>query len=87
MAQQSTLTNIEPKTIQEVGGLFDQTPLTDAVVQLTGQDGNAFGILARVCLAIRESNCPELEKAFLDDATAGDYDHLLITCMRYVEVL
>ena len=63
-----------------------ERPLTDAVVQLSGQDGNAFGILGRVCLAIRDSNHPELEKAFLDDATSGDYDHLLVTCMRYVEV-
>jgi hypothetical protein len=61
-------------------------PLTNGVVQLSGQDGNAFGILARVCLAIGKSNHPELQDAFMDEATSGDYDHLLRTCMLYVEV-
>jgi len=61
-------------------------PMTDAVVQLTGEDGNAFSILGRVRHAIRESDHPELEDAFWHEATSGDYDHLLQTCMRYVEV-
>lgn len=61
-------------------------PLTDAVVQLTDEDGNAFGILGRVRRAITRSNHPELADAFLTEATSGDYDHLLRTCMRYVTV-
>ncbi len=61
-------------------------PLTDAVVQLTDEDGNAFGILGRVRRAITHSNHPELADAFLTEATSGDYDHLLRTCMRYVTV-
>jgi hypothetical protein len=61
-------------------------PLTNATVQLTGEDGNAFAILARVSRAIRRSNHPELAESFLQEATAGDYDHLLVTCMRYVTV-
>ena len=61
-------------------------PLSDAVVTLTGKDGNAFLILGLVCRGIRSSNHPELEDAFMNDAMAGDYDHLLQTCMRYVTV-
>ena len=61
-------------------------PLTDAVVQLTGEDGNAFAILARVRRAISNSNHPELAEPFMQEATASDYDHLLQTCMRYVNV-
>jgi hypothetical protein len=61
-------------------------PLTDAVVKLTGQDGNAFNLLGLVRKAILTSNQPELADAFMSDATSGDYDHLLQTCMRYVEV-
>ncbi len=61
-------------------------PLTDAVVQLTDEDGNAFGILGRVRRAIARSNHPELADDFLTEATSGDYDHLLRTCMRYVTV-
>lgn len=61
-------------------------PLCDAVVTLTGKDGNAFLILGLVCRGIRSSNHPELEDAFMNDAMCGDYDHLLQTCMRYVTV-
>lgn len=63
-----------------------QSTLTNAVVQLSGQDGNAFLILGRVKRAIIKSNHPELAQAFMDEAMAGDYDHLLQTCMRYVTV-
>ena len=60
--------------------------LTDAVVQLTGEDGNAFGVIGRVRRAILSSNHPELSDDFMNDVMAGDYDHLLATCMRYVTV-
>jgi hypothetical protein len=61
-------------------------PLCDAVVELTGKDGNGFLILGLVCRGIRSSNHPELEQAFMNEAMEGDYDHLLQTCMRYVTV-
>lgn len=62
------------------------TPLTDAVVRLSGTDGNAFTILGRVRRAITCSNHPKLAQQFFEEATAGDYDHLLTTCLRYVTV-
>lgn len=62
------------------------TPLTDAVVVLTGTDGNAFAILGKVRRAILRSNHPELADDFLAEATAGDYDTLLCTCFKYVTV-
>lgn len=62
------------------------SPLTDAVVQLTGEDGNAFAILGRVRRAILRSNRPELAEQFFQEATSGDYDNVLVTCMRYVTV-
>lgn len=61
-------------------------PLTDAVVVLTGTDGNAFSILGRVRRGIMRSNHPELVDQFVTEATAGDYDHLLVTCFKYVTV-
>jgi len=61
-------------------------PLTDATVMLTGTDGNAFAILGRVRRAILDSNHPELAEAFFQEATSGDYDHLLATCFIYVTV-
>ncbi len=63
-----------------------EIPFTNAVVQLTGKDGNAFTIIGVVRRAIRKSNHPELEQEFMREATQGDYDHLLQTCMRYVSV-
>jgi hypothetical protein len=62
------------------------TPLTDAVVVLTGTDGNAFAILGKVRRAILRSNHPELADDFIAEATAGDYDALLCTCFKYVTV-
>lgn len=62
------------------------SPLTDAVVQLTGADGNAFSIIGRVRRAILKSNRPDLAKAFMEEAMAGDYDHVLQTCLQYVTV-
>ncbi len=61
-------------------------PLTNAVVVLAGKDGNALSILGRVHGAILMSNRPELAKQFIDDAIASDFDNLLVTCMRYVDV-
>ena len=62
------------------------SPLTDAVVELTGKDGNAFFILGQVRRAILNSNHPELAENFICEATARDYEHLLSVCMRYVDV-
>jgi len=61
-------------------------PLTDAVVQIIGKDSNAFAILGYVHRCILSSNRPELADDFMREATAGDYNHLLITCMRYVTI-
>jgi hypothetical protein len=62
------------------------SPLTDAIAQLNGQDGNAFGILGRVRRAILASNRPDLADEFMREATSRDYEHLLATCSRYVTV-
>ena len=56
-------------------------------VQLVGQDGNAFAVLATVRMALRRSGVPEDEVlAFVREATAGDYDELLRTVMAWVTI-
>jgi hypothetical protein len=56
-------------------------------VQLTGQDGNAFAILGAVGKAMRRAGISKEERdAFIEEATAGDYDHLLATAMRWVDL-
>ena len=56
-------------------------------VELVGQDGNAFAIMGRVTKAMRLAG---LSKEQIDEyrgeATNGDYDQLLQTTMRFVEV-
>jgi hypothetical protein len=59
----------------------------DVHVQLTGQDGNAFAILAAVKRAMRLAEVSEFDiGCFAKEATTGDYDHLLKTCMEWVDV-
>jgi len=56
-------------------------------IQLTGTDGNAFSILGRVRAVMRQNGVPADELTeFTEQATSGDYDHLLRTCMRWVTV-
>ena len=61
-------------------------PLTDVKVQLISADGNAFAILGKVRKALVEAGHGELAKKFIKEATSGDYDHLLQSAMKYVEV-
>jgi hypothetical protein len=57
------------------------------VVDLIGEDGNAFVILGRVTREMRRAGIDKAEiDTFRAEATAGDYDHLLQTCMKWVEV-
>jgi hypothetical protein len=57
----------------------------EVVVQLTGEDGNAFFILGRVSKAMRRAKVPDSEiKEFVTEAQSGNYDNLLQTCMRWV---
>lgn len=56
-------------------------------VTLTGSDGNAFAILGAVEGAMRRAGCTAEEiGTFHGEATSGDYDHLLQTCIATVSV-
>jgi len=59
----------------------------DVTVKLVGEDGNAFLILSRVNREMKRHRIPkDVIKSFIKEATDGDYDHLLRTCMKYVNV-
>lgn len=59
----------------------------DIQVPLVGNDGNAFAILAAMQRALRKGGVSaELVEQFHKDATSGDYNHLLVTCMEWVTV-
>ena len=54
-------------------------------VRLVAEDGNALAILGRVLQAMRRAGLPREERdEFTKEATSGNYDHLLQTCVRWV---
>lgn len=56
-------------------------------IKLNGINGNAFAILGGVTKALRKANADkEYIARYLDQATAGDYNHLLGVTMEYVDV-
>ena len=51
------------------------------------EDGNAFAILGKVNRALRNAGVDSATVAqFHNEATSGDYDHLLRVVMEWVEV-
>jgi hypothetical protein len=56
-------------------------------VRLTGLDGNAYAILGKVVKALRDAGYDKAEvEKFKAEATNGDYDHLIQTAMKWVNV-
>ena len=63
------------------------SPITSVKVRLVEEDGNAFSILGRCRAAMRKAGYPQaFIDTFVTEATAGNYDDLLATVMRYVVV-
>lgn len=62
-------------------------PKYNIEVPLSGNDGNAFAIMGAVTKQLRRAGASkeELDRYF-EEATAGDYHHLLATTMEWVEV-
>ncbi len=57
------------------------------VLELLGHDGNAFAILGRAAKTLKRAGYNQDQvDAFHAEATAGDYDHLLGTCMKWFDV-
>lgn len=57
------------------------------IVGLLDKDGNAFAILGAVKKALKAADVPQSEiDLFLEEASAGDYDHLLQTVMKWVTI-
>lgn len=56
-------------------------------VQLVGQNGNALNLVGIVQQALKSAKVPKEEVTeFVNDALSGDYDHVLQTCMKWVDV-
>ena len=62
-------------------------PKYNVAVQLSGNDGNAFNIMAQVNRALRNAGAtPEEIKQYQQEAMSGDYDNLLRVTQEWVEV-
>lgn len=56
-------------------------------LQLVGLDGNAFALLGAFQRQARKEGWEQDEiKAVIDEATSGDYDHLLATLIEHTTV-
>ena len=56
-------------------------------VQLVGGDSNAFAIIGAVKSALRKAGVSaQQQRQFTDEAMSGDYDNVLRTAMKWVEV-
>lgn len=66
----------------------DDVPVPKAPkLTLLRSDGNAFAILGKANRIACEAKWTEEQiAAFMKIAQAGDYDHLLQTCMQYFDV-
>lgn len=60
---------------------------SNVTVNLAGQDGNAFAVMASVSSALRKEGVPNDEvEMYLQESMSGDYDNLLRTAMKWVNV-
>ncbi len=59
----------------------------DIKVRLTGSDGNAFAIMGTVKKALNKANVSSEEvDLFIEQCMSGDYNELLCTCMKWINV-
>jgi len=59
----------------------------DINVSLSGIDGNAFSIMGAVTKAMQRAGVSREEQdEYFKQATAGDYNQLLVTTMEWVKV-
>jgi hypothetical protein len=56
-------------------------------VKLTGNDGNAFAIMGAVSKALRKAGATAEEvEQYMNESMSGDYNNLLRTAMKWVNV-
>ena len=69
--------------------MTDVTPVgkTKPEIMISGNDGNAFSIMGRVKRALRKTGhtAEEIDQ-YIDDATSGDYGHLLAVTAEWADI-
>lgn len=59
---------------------------TGIELNLSGINGNVFSIIGAAHKALRKAGKADLFEQFEREATSGDYDHVIQTCMKWFEV-
>lgn len=79
--------DIDEKQERTTKPVLDGPRYPMVVVQLVGQDGNAFQLIGRVRQALRRNRVPDaVIEEFSTEAMSGDYDNVLATIMRWVSI-
>lgn len=61
--------------------------LPDVNVELVGKvSGNAFAVMGAVSQAMRKAGHADRVDEFIEEASSGDYNQVLQTCMKWVNV-
>ena len=64
-----------------------QPKYSHITITLTEHDANAFSILGACTNAARRARLPQEEiDTFYLEATSGDYNHLIQTCMQWFNI-
>ena len=64
-----------------------QAPNKKPTVNLIGKDGNAFSIMGEISNALRKAGADkEYIEQYFKESTIGDYNNLLKTAMKYVDI-
>lgn len=60
----------------------------NVTVELSNYDGNAFVIMGATTKALKRAGASKEEQdKYFQEATSGDYDHLVATTMQWVDVV
>ena len=78
-----------PHTIQPFlrNRLYRRMAKYSVTVQLSGQNGNAIVVIGSVIRGLKRAGAPQSEiDKFKSEATSGNYDHVIQTAMKWVNV-
>ncbi len=79
----ATETETKPQILAELAAL---PKANRPKLKLVGRDGNAFAIMGAGQDALRKAGLGHLASAFLKEATSGDYNKVLQTCVAHFNV-
>ncbi len=67
---------------------FERREKMKPTLQLIGEDGNAFMMIAKARRVLKKNGATDDEiRAFTEDAESGDYDHVLAVLAKHFEII